>query len=77
MSFDRSKYKKTKSLQDQQKELIDKGQLSEGKGTKDRVEFLEFKKDGEYLLKFYPSHLDEDGNPKSYFMIPRKYHFMK
>ena len=76
MSFDRSKYKKSKSLQDQQKELVDSGQIKE-KGSNGIPELLEIKKDGEYYLKFWPSHLAENGEPLSYFMMLKKYHFAK
>jgi hypothetical protein len=75
MAFDRSKYKKSKSLQEQQKELLESGQIKQG--SSQSVDYLDFKKDGEYLLKFWPSHLDEQGNPLSYFMMLRKQHFMK
>ena len=75
-TFDRSKFKKSKSLADQQKELVDSGKIKT-RGSNGLPEFLEFKEDGEYLLKFYPSHLDEMGEPLSYFMMMRRYTFLK
>lgn len=74
--FDRSKFKKSKSLQQQQDELVESGKLKK-KGSSGLPEFLEFKEDGEYLIRFYPAHLDEQGDPLSYFMMLRRYTFLK
>lgn len=75
MSFDRSKYKTSKSLQQQQKELEASGKIKSGSnGTPN---YIEIKEDGDYYLRFWPSHLKEDGTPISYFMLPRKQHFLE
>jgi hypothetical protein len=75
-TFDRSKFKKSKSLQQQQEELVESGKIKK-KGSNGLPEILEFKEDGEYLLRFWPSHLNEEGDPLSYFMMLRRYTFLE
>ena len=67
-TFDRSKFKTSNSLAKQEKELSSK--IKSGNfGTTD---LIEFKEDGEYLIRFWPTPV-----AKSYFMLPDMVHFMK
>jgi hypothetical protein len=66
--FDRSKFKTSNSLAAQEKELESKI----GSSNFSKTDIIEFKEDGEYLIRFWPTPVE-----KSYFMLPDMIHFMK
>lgn len=66
--FDRNKFKTSNSLAKQEKELESKIKSNNFSKT----DIFEFKEDGEYLIRFWPTPVD-----KSYFMLPDMIHFMK
>ena len=65
--FDRSAFKTSKSLAEQDKELAKK-LPSSSKGSTDKIEIVE----GENYVRFYPVHPGVD----SYFILPRMVHFL-
>ena len=66
--FDRSAFKTSKSLAQQEKELANK-LPSSSKGSTDKIEIEE----GENYIRFYPVHPGVD----SYFILPRMVHFLE
>lgn len=67
--FDRSKFKTSNSLAQQEKELASK--IKSNNYTSSLPGWIEIKEDGEYLLRFWPTPVEN-----SYFMLPTMVHYL-
>jgi len=68
--FDRSRFKTSKSLAEQEKELASK--IKDNSFGSSLPGWIEIKEDGEYLLRFWPTPVQD-----SYFMVPTMVHFLE
>lgn len=68
--FDRSKFKTSNSLAQQEKELSSK--IKQNNYSNGLPGWIELKEDGEYLLRFWPTPVEN-----SYFMLPSMVHYLE
>lgn len=67
--FDRSKFKTSNSLAQQEKELASK--IKSNSFNNSLPGWIEIKDDGDYLLRFWPTPVED-----SYFMVPTMVHYL-